>query len=59
MAKTDGIEMIEGSQPVRRGRFTAEKKRRLVAEAVPPVRRSANSRMLSPSALPSTIRYCC
>ena len=37
MSKTpDGIEVIEGPQPGRRRRFTAEEKRRLVAEAVIP-----------------------
>jgi transposase len=37
MTKTlDGIEVIEGPQPVRRRRFTAEEKRRLVAEALSP-----------------------
>jgi transposase len=35
MTKTpDGIEVIEGPQPGRRRRFTAEEKRRLVTEAV-------------------------
>jgi len=34
MTKTpEGIEVIEGPQPGRRRRFTAEEKRRLVAEA--------------------------
>jgi hypothetical protein len=32
----DGIELIEGPQPGRRRRFTAEEKRRLVTEAVAP-----------------------
>jgi transposase len=37
MTKTpDGIEVIEGPQPGRRRRFTAEEKRRLVAEAMAP-----------------------
>jgi transposase-like protein len=37
MTKTpDGIEVIEGRQPGRRRRFTAEEKRHLVAEAVAP-----------------------
>lgn len=37
MTKTpDGIEVIEGPQAGRRRRFTAEEKRRLVAEAVAP-----------------------
>jgi Transposase len=37
MTKTpDGIEVFEGPQPGRRRRFTAEEKRRLVAEAVAP-----------------------
>jgi len=35
MTKTpDGLEVIEGPQPARRRRFTAEEKRRLVTEAV-------------------------
>jgi transposase len=35
MTKTpDGIEVMEGQQPGRRRRFTAEEKRRLVTEAV-------------------------
>ena len=35
MTKTpDGIEVIEGPQPGRRRRFTAEEKRRLVTESV-------------------------
>jgi transposase-like protein len=37
MTKTpEGIEVIEGPQPGKRRRFTAEEKRRLVAEASEP-----------------------